>query len=67
MNHNESKRGTFVIRLTGAESATWQGTVTWADEDRTVPFRCMIELLRLIDGAMSEDMTSLALWEDHSV
>lgn len=55
MKQNESKRGTFVVRITHTENATWQGTVTWADGDRTVPFRSMLELIRLIDGAVEQE------------
>ena len=46
------KKGTFMVRIISQENATWQGQVTWLDRDETETFRSMLELIRLIDGAM---------------
>lgn len=54
MAQTEIKGGTFVVRILDTQNATWQGTVTWTDEDRTVPFRSALELIRLIDGALEK-------------
>ena len=47
---------TFVVHVTGREDATWQGQVTWLDERETRSFRSMLELIKLMDAAMEEDM-----------
>ena len=48
---------TFVVHVTGREDATWQGQVTWLDERETRSFRSMLELIKLMDAAMEEDMS----------
>lgn len=44
--------GTFVIRIKYCQNNSWQGVVTWAEKQQTVPFRSAIELIRLIDEAL---------------
>ncbi len=48
---------TFVVHVTGRENSTWQGQVTWLDERETRSFRSMLELIKLMDAAMEEDMS----------
>ena len=36
------------------QNATWQGSVTWVDEQREQYFRSTLELLKLIDGALKK-------------
>lgn len=45
----------FVIRILNTQNATWQGTVTWTDGKRTEAFRSALELIRLIDSAVTEE------------
>lgn len=48
--------GTFIIRVQQRQNSTWQGRVTWADQNKTLNFRSVIELLHLIESAIeSED------------
>ena len=51
----KKRSGTFVVHIKCCENATWQGNVTWAEENKTENFRSALELIRLIDGAL--DMT----------
>ncbi len=44
--------GTFVIRVQQRQNSSWQGRITWMDRDRTVYFRSVWELIKLIDGAL---------------
>lgn len=44
----------FIVQITHQQNATWQGTVTWVDENRTQSFRSALELIRLIDSAVGE-------------
>ena len=53
----EMVKETFVVHVTGRENSTWQGQVTWLDERETRSFRSMLELIKLIDAAMEEDMS----------
>ena len=54
---NKKKSGTFVVHIKCCENATWQGEVTWAEENKKETVRSALELIRLIDGAldMSEE------------
>ena len=47
-------KASFIVRVTSRQNATWQGTVTWTDGQRTQPFRSALELIRLIDSALLE-------------
>ena len=48
-------RSSFIVNVTHRQNATWQGTVTWVDENRTQSFRSALELMFLIDSAVSDD------------
>jgi hypothetical protein len=47
------KRGTFIVKIDACQNGSWQGRVVWADENKTEYFRSTLELIRLIDGALS--------------
>lgn len=53
-------KATFVIRVHFHRNATWQGTVTWLDTGKVQNFRSALELITLMDGALSEQ-TSLGV------
>ena len=46
---------TFVVQILNTQNATWQGTVTWTDGKRRESFRSELELIKLIDSAVSKD------------
>lgn len=50
-NHGDA--GTFIIRVQHRQHSSWQGLVTWVDKDKTVSFRSALELIKLIDEALS--------------
>lgn len=45
---------TFSVRLLFRRNASWQGTVTWQETDRTIPFRSALELIYLIISAAGQ-------------
>ena len=45
-------RQSFIVDITHQQNASWQGTVTWVNENKTVAFRSALELIRLIDTTM---------------
>ena len=49
--YNSRKKGTFIVKVDYCENETWQGRVTWAEENKTEHFRSALELIKLIDGA----------------
>lgn len=48
-------KATFVVRIQYRQNSTWQGQVTWAEENQTVPFRSALELLKLMDSTMEAE------------
>ena len=47
--------GTFIIRVQQRQGGTWQGRITWADRNKTVRFRSILEMIKLIeDGIIAE-------------
>ena len=47
-------KGTFIVKILNEQNSTWQGSVTWVEEQRTQNFRSALELIKLIDGAIDE-------------
>ena len=54
MSNRQKKTETFIIKVMDQQNATWQGSVTWVDEQRERYFRSTLELLKLIDGALEK-------------
>jgi len=54
---SESGRGhgSFLVEILQTQHQTWQGKVTWLDENRQKPFRSAMELLKLIDSVVDTD------------
>ena len=48
------KKGTFIVKVDHYEKGTWQGEVVWAEEEKSQRFRSMLELIKLMDDALSE-------------
>lgn len=51
-----SQRGacaTFCVYVQYRQNATWQGSISWIEYGRTMKFRSALELLMLIDNALS--------------
>ena len=48
-----NRHGTFVVNVCYCENNTWQGYVIWAEKNKKEYFRSALELMKLIDGALS--------------
>ncbi len=51
----ETERGdkaTFLVQVQFRQNASWQGTITWTEEKKTLRFRSMLEMVRLMDSAL---------------
>lgn len=53
LEDKNGEEGTFIVQIKYRQNATWQGQVVWAEQNKKEYFRSALELLRLIDGAMS--------------
>ena len=56
--------GTFIIRVQQRQGGTWQGRVTWVDQNKTIRFRSVLELIKLIESGIITEHPELA--EDES-
>ena len=52
----EKNTGTFVVKILDRQNATWQGSVTWLEEQKVQFFRSALELMKMIDGALDDKL-----------
>lgn len=52
METEDNSRKIFVVEVIHTRHSTWQGTVTWTNENKTQEFRSALELLHLIESAV---------------
>ena len=52
--------GTFIIKVQQRQAGTWQGRVTWVEKNKTVRFRSVLELLKLMDEGILAEYPELA-------
>ena len=50
--------GTFIVRVQHRQNSSWQGRITWMEEDKTIQFRSVWEMIKLIENAMDKVSTS---------
>lgn len=50
----ERNKGTFIIKIMNTQNSTWQGSITWVEEERTQNFRSALEMIKMIDGVLEE-------------
>ncbi len=48
-------RGSFLVKVEHTQNGTWQGKVTWINENKEEYFRSALELLKLIDSAITNE------------
>lgn len=46
---------TFVLHVQFRQNSTWQGTLVWVEEAAEESFSSVLELLKLLDGALTGD------------
>ncbi len=63
MSNHKAGGDSFLLQLRYREHGTLQGTLLWADENRSVNFRSGMELLHLLDEAAGGAIDP-ADWED---
>ena len=49
---------TFVVKIADNKIATWQGSVTWLEEQSQQDFRSAIDLIKFIDRALEQSEES---------
>ncbi len=62
----EQDKATFLVHIQFRQNASWQGSITWVEKDRTQNFRSALEMLRLIDEAGSPGVRKTMEWDERS-
>ena len=52
---------TFIVQVKCREHDTWQGKLIWAEKNRSQYFRSTLELLKLMDRALTDNSLSAEL------
>lgn len=47
---------TFVVHVKYRQHSTWQGEIVWAEKNKKQTFRSALELLKLIDNALEDEI-----------
>ncbi len=61
--------GSFIICVQHRQNSSWQGRITWMENNKTLYFRSVWELIKLIDSALDtvsapEESGALQSWTD---
>jgi hypothetical protein len=57
--------GTFIVRVQHRQNSSWQGRITWMEKDKTISFRSVWEMVKLIESAVDtvcEDEEETPSW-----
>ncbi len=57
---NAGEKATFIVKVQFQQNATWQGTISWTDKKKTQRFRSALEMIKLMDVALAEDLEDQA-------
>lgn len=57
------EKATFVVHIQFRQNATWQGSITWVEKDKTQNFRSALEMLKLMDEARSCGVREIVEWD----
>ena len=65
-DNQENARCTFEIAVRFRQNASWQGEILWAERNMKQNFRSVLEMLKLMDEALTEgsDVTRSPNWRD---
>lgn len=56
--------GTFLVCVQHRENGSWQGYVTWMEQNKTVNFRSVWEMVQLIDEAVRNGARPEITWDN---
>jgi hypothetical protein len=59
-----TEKTSFVIQVQYQQNATWQGVINWVDAKKTQRFRSVLEMIKLMDDALSQGAQELPAWAE---
>ena len=60
----QNEKTTFIVNVQYRQNATWQGTITWVEENRTQHFRSALEMLKLMEQASHQGNVEVVDWKE---
>jgi hypothetical protein len=64
-NALQNEKTTFVVHVQYRQNATWQGSITWVEQNRTQNFRSSLEMLKLMEEASNQGEVEVVDWNYH--
>lgn len=61
MEKKSSSKSTFVVQIQFCQNSSWQGTIAWTEQKKEQRFRSTLEMVKLIDEALSAEGEDKAL------
>ena len=58
---HKGDKATFIVQVMYRQNSSWQGKLVWADENKTVYFRSVLELIKLMDSVIGDEQLHLEL------
>lgn len=49
----KSQKDSFLVQIQFHQNASWQGTLTWIEKKKVQRFRSTLEMIKLMDSAIS--------------
>ncbi len=60
----DEKKNTFLIHIQFRRNATWQGSITWVEKNKTQHFRSAFEMLKLMDETSHPGVLEKVQWDN---
>ena len=54
----EGEKATFALKILFRQNASWQGSIVWLDQKLEQSFRSVLELILLLDNALTQKLAS---------
>lgn len=61
---SKQDKATFLVHIRFRQNATWQGSITWVEREKTQNFRSALEMLKLMDEARHPAAKEVIEWEE---
>ena len=58
----ENEKATFIVNVMFRRNATFQGSITWVEKEKTQHFRSAFEMLKLMDEARRQGAQEAVCW-----
>lgn len=53
----------FLVKIQFCQNSTWQGTIQWLDEKKSMPFRSLLELTLLLNEAVNQSAQASLVYQ----